>query len=154
MRKLIKIIVKVYVLLLFIFLQTSIADKKIVLVGSDWCPYICTQKDNPNLLSDNPGYIIEIVKLALKDYIISYESPSWKRAILETRKGTYDAIVGIYSSVAPDFIYPKNELGFSKMCFYVKKENTWKYDGIKSLSKIVLGTIEGYYYDEHRSSCQ
>lgn len=67
---------------------------------------------------------------------------------METRAGTYDAIVGIYTSVAPDFIYPQEEMGISKMCFYVKKENPWKYRGIESLDDIVLGIIDGYFYDE------
>ena len=148
MKRIMKKTMMAYLIILFSFNQFLYAEEKIILVGSDWCPYICTQKENPNKLAQNPGYIIEIVQYALRDIQISYESPSWKRSLLETRKGTYDAIVGIYTSVAPDFIYPKNELGFSKMCFYVHKDNAWEYKGINSLSKIVLGTIEGYFYDE------
>ena len=138
----------IYLLIFILYPQNLKAEEKISLVGSDWCPYICAKKDNPKILSDKPGYIIEIIQSALKDYKIIYDSPSWKRAILETRKGTYDAIVGIYTSVAPDFIYPENEVGYSKMCFYVKKDNLWEYKAVESLSKVVLGIIEGYFYDE------
>lgn len=137
----------VWLLVLFGFTNWAVAED-VVLVGSDWCPYICAKKDNPGALADNPGYIVDVLRHALKGNTILYESPSWKRAILETRRGTYNAIVGIYTSVAPDFVYPQNEAGYSKMCFYVKNDNPWRYDGIDSLSGVVLGVIDGYYYDE------
>lgn len=140
---------RLFVCLLFFLCYTQeTIGENVVLVGSDWCPYICTQSDNPNVLAEKPGYIVDIIQYALKGNKISYESPSWKRSILETRKGTYHAIVGIYISVAPDFVYPENEMGYSRMCFYVKQDNPWKYTGIKSLSKVVLGVVDGYYYDE------
>ncbi len=122
--------------------------QRIVLAGSDWCPYICTEKDNSKKLAENPGYLIEIARHAFKDYEIRYEAPSWKRSIHETRKGNYDAVVGIFTSVAPDFIYPEKRSGYSQMCFYVQKDNPWEYRGIDSLSYVVMGIIEGYSHDE------
>lgn len=139
---------KLFVLLILLGCSHRAVAENIIITGSDWCPYICSQTDRPDILAEKPGYIVEILRHALKGNIIEYESPSWKRAILETRKGTYHGIVGIYTSVAPDFVYPKNELGRSRMCFCVKKGTPWKYRGTGSLSDVVLGVIDGYYYDE------
>jgi polar amino acid transport system substrate-binding protein len=142
--------VKIAIFIFLIFLKTDniFAENTIFLTGSDWCPYICTEVDDSNSLAENPGYLVEIIQYALKGYTIKYESPSWERAILETRKGTYDAIIGIYTTVAPDFIYPETEVGFSRMCFYIHKDSTWEFKNLDSLSDITLGIIEGYFYDE------
>ena len=124
------------------------AEERIFVTGSDWCPYICTRPDNPQALSENPGYLIELLKLSLDIDEVRYESPSWKRAILGARSGEYDAIIGIYASEAPDLIYSKNAVGISRMCFYVKQNNPWTYQGVESLNEITLGVINGYNYDE------
>ncbi len=140
-----------FTLIVFIVIcihQPVFAKNDLIVVGSDWCPYICTEQGNPQKLAPNPGYLIEILQYALKDKTIGYESPSWKRAILETRNGNYDAVIGIFKSVAPDLIYAHTPQGYSQMCFTVQKDNPWVYNGIDSLEHIRLGVIEGYYYDE------
>jgi len=109
-----------------------------------YCPYNCEPQ------SEKPGLLIEIVKYAFEKagHTVQYEILNWSRAVLETRKGKYNAIVGAYKGDAPDFVFPENGLAISQVCFYVKKENTWEFDGINSLSKVSIGVINDYSYGE------
>ena len=116
----------------------------ITIVADTWCPYNCNPK------SPHPGFMVDIAKKAFAKHNIEveYSIVPWTRAIEETRKGMHSAIVGASDGDAPDFIYPSIHQGFMRNHFYVKKGNTWKYDGIKSLGYIVLGLIADYSYND------
>lgn len=130
-------------LLMPCFLSSVFADE-VTLRADIWCPYNC----EPH--SERPGFLIEIAKSVFEKagHTINYELLNWSRAILETRKGEYDAIIGAYRGDAPDFIFPENELAVSQICFYTKKENKWEYTGLDSLSTVTVGVINDYSYGD------
>lgn len=115
----------------------------ITIMADEWCPYNCDPK------SDKPGFMIEMAKQVFepKGIKVVYSTMPWERAIEETRKGTYTAIVGAAKDDSPDFIFPTEAMGYSSNVFFVKADSTWQFDGIESLTKVALGVIDGYTYE-------
>jgi polar amino acid transport system substrate-binding protein len=126
--------------------SASLETKKevITVVADTWCPYNCNPK------SVNQGFMIDLVKKAFAKHNIeiNYSTMPWTRAIDETRKGKYTAIIGAAHEDAPDFVFPTISQGYMNNHLYVKSGNPWRYSGADSLKKIVLGAIEGYSYND------
>ncbi len=116
--------------------------KPIRLMADEWCPYNCSpQKD--------PGYAIEIFReIFLKKYDVDYKVTDWTLAIDWTRSGKNEVLVAATPGDAPDFIYPKESIGLSRLCFYSNHNIRWKYKGLPSLKNIKLGVIKSYSYGE------
>jgi len=136
--------------LLFIPTGSSIASE-ITFVVDDYCPYYCKQEiGNESVASfkKSPGYIIEILTKAFKDYKINYIFVPWERGLLEVRKGLVDGIIVTSKHNATDLIFPEVAQGSSIGCFYTAKENTWRYHNKHSLPNIHLGLIKNYDYAE------
>jgi|CXWL01.1.fsa_nt_gi polar amino acid transport system substrate-binding protein len=123
---------------------TANNPESINIVADTWCPYNCNPK------SPHPGFMVDIAKKAFARHNIevNYIVLPWTTAIDETRKGKYTAIIGASVDDAPDFIYPSINQGFMQNYFYVKKGNSWRYSGIDSLKKVVLGAIASYSYND------
>ncbi len=100
--------------------------------------------------SDKPGYMIELAQVILKEhgYTVDYQASPWERSLAEVRSGKFDCVVGAYTDDAPDFIFPELSWGEIESTFYVKKGSNWKYDGVKSLMAVKVGTIGGYAYSD------
>lgn len=124
-----------------IFAQFTSATT-ITIVADEWPPY------NGVPDSSNPGYGIEIMKKIFEPqgYTIEYKVMPWSRALIETRAGHYNAVIGLIKDEAPDFITPEEEFGVTVTAFYVLKDNPWKYDGTESLVNMKVGLIKGYSY--------
>lgn len=133
-----------WVVILILTASSTVSADSISLRADAWCPYNC----EPD--SDKPGYMVEIAQYAFKHTgnQVQYETLNWPRAILETKNGQHDGIIGASKNDAPGFIYPEIELGTMQPCFYAKQENPWTYRGIDSLSQVSLGVINGYAYSE------
>lgn len=116
----------------------------VTIVADLWCPYNCEPT------SYNPGFMIEIAREALaeKNIEIQYSNIPWARAIEETRKGSYTAIVGAAKGDAEDFIFPDVPQAVSRNIFYVRAGETWQYKGVNSLKEKILAVIEDYDYGE------
>lgn len=121
-----------------------LSAKVVVLVADEWCPYNCESG------SDNPGFVIDIARriFATHGIQVRYVTMPWARAIVETRAGHFDAIVGAVPDEAPDFIYPTVSQGESIDGFFVNKGNSWVYEGVVSLSNQRLGVILDYSYGD------
>lgn len=109
-----------------------------------WCPFNCEPK------GAKPGYMIEVADLAFKaaGHTVDYETLPWARAVSDTREGKFEGVVGAARGDAEDFVFPKESLGRARSCFFTKKSGSWKYEGLPSLSKVVLGAIKDYSYSE------
>jgi len=130
--------------LFFIYAQISFSDT-ITLVADEWCPHNCAED------SKDPGYMIEVAKKIFNKAghtLVYITGCSWEVAIEKSRNGKYNGIVGAAKGDAPDFIYPKNEIGISQMAFLIHSINAWKYTGIDSLSQVKLGAITSYSYND------
>ena len=104
--------------------------------------------------SAKPGYMIELAQMILKEhgYTVDYRAAPWERSLEEVRKGKHDCVVGAYVDDAPDFLFPAIPWGKIESTFYVKKGSAWKYQGIKSLMSVKVGTIGGYAYSDEFDS--
>ncbi|MCG7498322.1 transporter substrate-binding domain-containing protein [Vibrio sp. Of7-15] len=116
----------------------------ITIVADEWYPYNGTPD------SSKPGYGIEVIQRIFEkhDHTIEYTVLPWNRAIHTTRRGSYNAIIGAIKADAPDFIFPEQELGYSQDAFYVAKDSSWSFSDIHSLSKMRIGLIKDYAYDD------
>jgi len=105
-----------------------------------WCPFNCKDTDA------NPGYMIEIAKIAFDSIKmdVEYKNISWNTAIDRGRKGLITGIVGASRTDAPDYIFTSTPLGKTKNCFFTQPSSTWTFDGADSLKKIKVGVIESY----------
>jgi len=137
---------KIMLLSTLIFCLSSIAASSATLsVRSDsWPPY----NDEPK--SPKPGYMIQVLWEIFKShgYVIDYDIMSWTDSLDAVREGRFNAIVGAAKDDAPDFIFPQESFGLSDTAFFVKKGSAWRYDGPASYSKVKLGVIESYSYNE------
>lgn len=114
----------------------------ITLVADEWCPFNC----EPG--SDEPGYVIEIARKVFGEagHSLSYEVLPWKRAVIMTRQGKYNGVIGAVREEAEDFIFPKEEIDRASTDFFVRKGDPWRFDGVDSLKKVRLGAILDYSY--------
>ena len=111
-----------------------------------WLPAMAGGDDK----SDLPGFMVEIaVKIfESKGHTVDYDIMPWARAIQDTRKGKYNAIIGAGKEDAPDFIFPAIEQAQMVNVFYVRKGFPWQYAGVASFKDNVLGVIKDYTYVE------
>jgi len=120
---------------------------KIVLVADEWCPYNCEPESNME------GYMVDLAKAILGEagHTVQYIAINWSRSIHKSREGRYHGIIGAVQVEAPDFIFSKEPLGLAKNRFWVKKDDPWRYTGIKSLQDRWLGVIQDYDYGKQLS---
>ncbi len=116
----------------------------VVLAADVWCPINCEPA------SATPGYMIEIAKKALETagHTLEYRVLPWSRAIEEARRGDIDGIIGAYQYDVPDFVFPEVAQGLLNDVFYVKRDSTWQYNGVASLSTISLAVVQDYGYTD------
>ena len=121
----------------------SLFADTISLVTDSWCPY-SYKPDSKKLC-----ILVEVAKeiFEKKGHKVTYTEINWVRAIREVRKGTYIGLVDAYLSDAPDFIFPKEHIMISKMCFFTNLKDSWLYKGL-DFSQKKIGVIKGYSYGE------
>ncbi|WP_186647362.1 substrate-binding periplasmic protein [Fluviispira vulneris] len=132
----------IFLLLILISISSYAHSNNLYVRGDYWCPYNCNPKDT------KPGYLIEILQNTFGKDKINYEIMNWARAIIETRKGDNDVIVGAAKEDAPDLLF-STSLGLSDNCFYALKKSKFKFTGLDALNNVTLGVIKDYsYYKE------
>jgi len=128
--------------LLFVTSTSSGFADTITLRADTWCPYTCSPE------SDRPGFMIEIAKAVFEPagHKIDYSLMNWARAVSETKKGKFNAVVGANTADVPGFILPKSPQGMSVNYFWTPKDSTFTYNGIESVKGKKVGVINGYSY--------
>lgn len=134
---------KISTALVLLYSSLSMADT-ITLVADEWCPYNCDPK------AANPGYMIEIAKLAFeaKGHTVDYKLINWERALQMVKEGKAVAAVGADNTELEGGIYPAEELGTAANSFFCPVNSNWSYTGPESLKGQKVGVIQGYPYDE------
>jgi polar amino acid transport system substrate-binding protein len=123
-------------------MATTCVAETITMVADEWPPF------NAAANSREEGYMVDIAREVFeeKGIEVEYMTMPWKRALAETRKGTYTAVIGASKTDAAGFVFPKEELACNKLAFYVKKGNPWKFKDIESIKRVRLGVIAAYDY--------
>ena len=109
---------------LLLVLSLSAGAAQITLVADTWCPYNC----EPD--SELPGFMVEAATMILgaAGHEVKYLLISdWDQALVDTREGKYNGVVGASPSDAIDFVYPAESMGVSQNLIYVRKGDAWKY---------------------------
>jgi ABC-type amino acid transport substrate-binding protein len=126
---------KKFLIILLFFLNSFFLEAKEIKIASiNWCPQLCpNEKKN--------GYVIDILELIFKDsnYKIDIETYPWTRSIKMTKRAQTLALLSPAKAEAPDLIYPNIEIGKQMMCFFTKKDSSWKYTNIDSLKNLQIG---------------
>ena len=114
--------------------QAYAEKKPLNIAAIDWCPQLCPH-------GTDAGYITDIVMHLFEDspYEPVITTYPWTRAIQNTRAGKVHALLSPAKPEAPDLIYPEEEIGTQRMCFFVLKENSWNFEGPASLEGHVTG---------------
>ncbi|MFY3775376.1 type 2 periplasmic-binding domain-containing protein [Marinobacter salsuginis] len=109
-----------------------------------WCPYAC-DKNEPRW-----GAAVEIVRAALASggHNVTYQNSPYERALFEVRIGRIDATVPTFKGEASDFIFPKHAVSSTEYCFYVSRDETWRYSDHESLGNIHFVATSGYTYGQ------
>jgi polar amino acid transport system substrate-binding protein len=122
--------------------NTAPRPRTIVIAADPWCPHNCEAG------SDREGYMVDIAREALGEagYTVEYVNVSWARALQLTREGQLDAVVGAFTTDAPDFVFPDTPQGRSAIALFTHPDNRWVFDGLASLHNQKLLVINGYSY--------
>jgi len=132
-----------YIGLLFIALTSlTAAAETITLVADEWPPF------NAKPDSDAEGYMVDIARAVFeaKGISVEYRNVPWKRALVGTRSGNFTGAIGASKNDAQGFIFPEEELARNVLSFYVRKGDSWRFNGLESIKEIRIGTIGGYDY--------
>ncbi len=128
-------------------LSVGLSADNIVIVGSDWCPYNC------EMSAADKGYIVDIAKAVFEKagHSVEYKTLPWARCIRDFEGGHSTGLVGASKTeerVKLGYVFPEVKVGVAENVFFVKSDDTWKYEGIKSLEKIGFGAIKDYSYGD------
>ncbi|WP_428641385.1 substrate-binding periplasmic protein [Roseibium sp.] len=126
------------------FSTKVVAEPRTIRIAAiDWCPQICPQQDDE-------GYIIDIVREIFEagPYRLEIEIYPWSRAIQYVRAGKAHALLSPAKAEAPDLVFPEQEVGRQRMCFFVLKDSHWKFDGTASLEGHLTGVASDTSVEE------
>lgn len=121
------------------------SQELITITGEKWPPYNSYVLDQ-----QRPGFMFEIVQAVFQEsgYRFKYTERPWARAIEDTRRGTFNALIGPGKGDAPDFIFPEEEIGFTRNVFYVHGDSDWRFNGVESLNRIRVGVLKSMTYGD------
>ncbi|PIR33643.1 MAG: hypothetical protein COV36_02345 [Alphaproteobacteria bacterium CG11_big_fil_rev_8_21_14_0_20_44_7] len=160
---------KILLFTMAIFLMAFDSDEEkeiITIVADEWCPYNCTsdadlenfqdnyknkveKNHNPDKYKHRQGYAIEIMKeiFQAKGIEVNYKVIPWARALKAVEAGRYTSVIGVTKYESPDLVFPDEHVGESIFHFFVTADNSWRFDGLDSLSNIILGLATDYGYE-------
>ena len=103
--------------------DSGLADP-IRITVTEWCPYMCTGKDQR-------GFATDIVDAAFdsQGHEVEFVTLPWLRALEQTRKGETDGSLAPAKAEASDFIFPSLPVGHQQMCFFTRSDQSWRFEG-------------------------
>jgi len=116
------------------------ADTINIAVG-DFCPYQCVPEKEKGRI----GFMSEFTKVIFEKagHTVNFTVVPFKRAIMGTEKGLYDALV-CNTGHSKSLLFSQQRIGALQQKFFVKEGSAWQYTGIKSLEGIVVASVIGY----------
>jgi len=120
-------------------------NKTICVVSDNQMPF------NGLPVNDKSGYLIDILKAIFESqgYNITYKAMPWNYALYGVQNGQFDAILRTTRGEGSRLIFPKESVGLLNVQFMVRKNSTWRFQGISSLEKMRLGCVSNYDYGPH-----
>ncbi len=131
------------ILIIILFRTISFADTITVGTGG-WMPYFATTGNEP------PGYTIEMVRTILNKagHSLTIKNIPYIRAMKMLYEGSLNLIIGSrIDELDPEKVaIVSEEIGINVFVFYVKRENKWQYEDVRSLRNMKLGLVIGETY--------
>lgn len=131
--------------LISVFLILAFAKSKELKIATfDFCPWQCPSANDPQ----HPGITVEIAKLIYENagYKLQFFAVPYTRAIHGTEDADYDVILNVNAQTSPKLLLSKESSAYMEMNFYTRKDSSWHYSGVKSLTDIQIISILGYNY--------
>ncbi len=120
-------------------LLTSVSRAAMIdVITVDFCPYICET-------GPRRGVVVDIATAALEQsgHTLRLRFAPWERVVQTTREGGALAALSPAKSEAPDFIFPTENVGTQRFCFFATAGNSWRYTGPQSLKDQRIGVVAG-----------
>jgi len=119
---------------LALFLCNFCQAAEINVASIDWCPQLCQD-------TERPGYIIDTIEMVFTDspFELDIKTYPWSRSIKLVETGRKHALLSPAKNEAPNLVYPRNEVGIQRMCFFTLKNSDWLYKGVESLKGLRIG---------------
>ncbi|MFZ3047471.1 MAG: transporter substrate-binding domain-containing protein [Desulfatirhabdiaceae bacterium] len=136
---------KIFVFGLFLLLACGSLDAETLNIAvHEFCPYLC----EPAKENGKEGYVVAVLKAVYEPegYKLKFHRVSYVQGIRDTEQGRYDGMPMLNSRSSKKIVLSEEPCGTLIQNFYVKKGDPWKYEGIKSLENIHVGSIHGYNY--------
>jgi len=133
------------VLILSIVNLPALAAGNVVSIRADsWYPM------NGEPGATDPGYMIELAEKVFGSagMTVDYKTMPWARALESVKKGEFDCVVGAYTSDAEGFVFPAEKWGMDSTTAFVKKGDSWTYNGVDSLKTRKTAIIQDYSYGD------
>ncbi|MCG8573155.1 MAG: transporter substrate-binding domain-containing protein [Spirochaetes bacterium] len=133
---------KILIYLVTLIFCFSIFSTDLLVVTEEW-------EDATN--ADGSGAYFDIIKAVFEneDYTIKYKIYPYKRALSFVEDKNADIVVGLYEGESELVIYPKIPFAADPVSVLMKKNQSAKYTGEKSLKSKKIGYMNGYGFDEY-----
>jgi len=130
-----------FISMLFCCANSTVSADTLNIAVGDFCPYQCDPKKENGKI----GFMSEITKIIFEQagHEVNFIELPFKRAISETEQGLYDFVV-CNEGHSTKLIFSKERISVLEQTFFVHKDTTWRYEGIKSLEAIIIASVIGY----------
>jgi len=110
--------------------------------ADSWMPF------NGDPAAAQPGYVVDFLREVFEPQGIKvdYQIMPWAAAVKAAEAGEIDGIIGANKKEAENLVTGSEAIAEPQFALFVRKDNPWKYESLRSLSGVRLGAIEGYSY--------
>jgi polar amino acid transport system substrate-binding protein len=132
-----------FLLFVLLFSTSLYAQKDVIIAGDQWCPFVCEG-------NERKGFSVELVEEVLKKegIPIKYVNSGFIRLTKNIEDNIWHVVTGTDESFTPSLLISKVPIAHTKWVFVTRKDSKWKFNGVKSLEKLRLGTVAGYVYSK------
>ncbi|MCG9781593.1 transporter substrate-binding domain-containing protein [Vibrio brasiliensis] len=113
-------------------------------IQDEWPPYVIDSQETN-------GVAHEIVSeaFAAQGYQLKHTIKPWSRALREVATQRYDIALTVWkSSERLEYLYFSDPYLINSLVFVTLKDNSFEYNGLKSLNEKRIGVLRGYAYDD------
>src|ERR1700710_2918399 len=121
------------------------ADAPVLRLRADsWMPF------NGDPAAGQPGYVIEFLREIFEPQgiKIDYQVMPWTDALKAAAAGEIDGVICANATEAEKLLIGKEPIAEPQFSLFIRKDNPWKYQNLRSLQGLRLGAVEGYSYWE------
>lgn len=136
-------------LLLFVILTSvtakAVPTKKVTICFDSWPPAMIP----PNGAEQSQhGFLVDMFAeiYSAHGYKITYKRMPYLRSVKEVENGNCDMGPSATHEVSAKALFSKDPSYISTYTFFARRDSSFKYSGVESLEKVILGNVTGYDY--------